>query len=110
MIVWIEILGQPRRQLYRNADAVPYLDLGAARHALVDSFDTLRSSVDGQVANIRINLRNDAGQASRLFAADPPVAYEAVVWQLAQGEPVERFRGVVESLSLAAQAVMELRA
>lgn len=72
-MIWLRILGRPTRNFYADARALPHLPIGEARHELLVSAGTLRSSVDGETPNVTIALRNDSGQCSRLFAS-PPLA------------------------------------
>lgn len=70
-MIFVRVLGQPVRNLYRDARALPHLPIGEARHELLDALGTLHSSGEGESPNLTITLRNDSGQCARLFATPP---------------------------------------
>lgn len=91
----LRILGKPTRQIYRDARDFDALAAGEARHELLLSVGTLRSSVDGETPNITAVLRNDSAQCARLFAR-PPIGATAELRN--QGGIV--FSGTIRSVAL----------
>jgi hypothetical protein len=77
MRVWLRIAGEPARQFYRDARALPWLTVGEARHAWLLSTSVLRSAAAGETPNLTVTLQNRDGQCSRLFAARPPIGASA---------------------------------
>lgn len=71
---WLRIYGNPVRQFYSNADALPFLQAGQARHELLLEAGTVRSNFEGETSNVTVTLRNSVGQCSRLFARPPLTA------------------------------------
>lgn len=79
MIFWVRIAGEPARQFYRDARALPWLAVGEARHAWLLSTSALRSAATGETPNLTVTLQNRDGQCSRLFAARPPIGASAQI-------------------------------
>ncbi len=76
MIVWLDMGG---RQYYQDPDALPLMDTRRARHGLLRDAGTLRSSTDGETANVTVTLANEGARASALLA-DAPVGEQATLW------------------------------
>lgn len=98
-MIWLRIEGSPLRQFYKNASALPILDLSEAHHALLESAGTLRARADGSVANTTVRLRNSSGECARLFALDPPIGARAEL----RDESGVLFVGTVTSITLGEQ-------
>lgn len=98
-MIWLRIAGAPARQFYANADALPHLEAGVARHELLASVGTLRSGIEGETPNITITLRNQDARCARLFAL-PPIGQQADLID----ETGTRFSGVVKHVKLAGGA------
>lgn len=97
MSLWLRIDGAPVRQIITDATALPHTDPKAATHALLLGADVLRSTgIGDENANLSVALANDAGQASRLFALQPPIGRSATLMHGA----AEIFEGVIRSVSL----------
>lgn len=94
-MIWLRIAGSPPRQFYATADALPHLVAGEARHELLRSVGTIRSDVEGESPNVSVELRNESGQCTALFAL-PPIG--AVAELLSEDGPV--FVGVLHDISL----------
>jgi hypothetical protein len=103
-MIWLRIEGAPPRQFYKNADALPLLDLAEAHHALLESAGTLRARVDGTVANVTVRLRDTSDECARLFWLDPPIGARA---ELRDGSGV-LFAGTVSVIRLGEQCEIEI--
>jgi hypothetical protein len=96
MTIWLRIAGEPARQFYRDARALPWLAVTEAKHALLLSTSALRSASTGETPNLTATLQNRDGQCSRLFAARPPIGKAAQIL----GENGTLFSGTVTRIDL----------
>jgi hypothetical protein len=101
----VRILGDPVRQFYAGVDALPWLDATHARHALLTGVGVLRAGTDGETANLDVELRNDAGQMTRLYAV-PPLAAPAEIYD----DDMLVFAGVVASVALESTCTIQVEA
>lgn len=98
-MIWSRIEGAPPRQFYKNAAALPLIDLSEAHHALLESSGTLNANTDGGHANITVRFRNSSGECAKLFGLDPPLGARAEL----RDESGILLSGVVASVSLGEQ-------
>ena len=108
MIRWIVLLTDPPLQLH-DAAARPYLDPGGAALEVLAGIGTLRASTDGEIPGLSVALDNAEAQAMPLLRR-PPLGVEAVEYRRIGDENAERFRGVVTSVTCAAEASIEVSA
>jgi len=104
-VIWVRIAGAPPRQLYKNADALPYLTAGEAREQLLESVGVLHSSTGEETPNMTIQLRNEDGRCAHLFAY-PPIGEQADVYD----ETGLLFTGMVKKVTLAPACTIEVQA
>ncbi len=104
-MIWLRIAGTPPRQFYANADALPHLAAGEARHELLESVGNLRAGVEGETPNMTVTLRNRNGECARLFAL-PPITAAAEI----RDEAGVIFAGVVASIALGTDCRVEIQA
>lgn len=95
MSVWVRVLGEPVRQFYADTGALAHIEPQQAHHALLRGVGTIRADTGGESANVAITLRNDAAQATRLFAS-PPLAAAVEV----HDDAALIFAGIVSSVAL----------
>lgn len=94
--VWVRIAGEPVLQIIANAEALPFVDLQHAVHALLLDVGDLRSG-GAENANLALAIENDAGQASRLLGDCRTLGREATIYRGAEAV----FVGVIADIALA---------
>lgn len=94
-MIWVRVSCDPVRQFYADPRALVFMDARQSRHALLAGVGVLRAGTDGEAANVDVVLRNDAAQATRLFAM-PPVAAQV---QILDDETL-LFAGAIASIAL----------
>lgn len=104
-MIYVRIESEPPRSFYVNPLAIPLLPAQEARHELLITVGTLRSSADGETPNLTVTLRNSSAQCSRLFA-DPPLGAKAQIMD----EDGVRFSGVVRDIEIGDDCRMSIEA
>jgi len=105
-VIYLRIDSVPVRYFYRDVRAVSGLPPMSARHGLLQSVSEVRSAIGGENANVSVSLRNASNESSALFS-DPPLGAVAAVVDTVDGE---LFVGIVQSVALGAEVVVEIEA
>lgn len=105
-MMWLRLGGEAPVNLIRDARALPLLDPGERRHALLLSLGTLRASAGGELGNLTATLDDGAGQCRALFAV-PPLGLPAEV----RTDAGVQFAGVVTAVRMGqGQCTLEVQA
>lgn len=99
MIRWVVVESDPPRQLH-DARSRPYIDVTQRADDILQGIGNRRSAINGEPPNFTVSLSNTGFEASRAFATSPPLGVRAAVLVRQGDATVERYAGVVDSISL----------
>jgi len=105
MTLAVRIDGEPVQWFYTDTKTLATLPAQEERHGILGSVTPLRSSIDGESANVSIELDNSEAQASALFFSDPPIGRAVYIHR----DSAIVFSGVIQRVSLSS-GVMSLDA
>lgn len=104
-MIFLRIDSEPPRNFYVNPLCLPLLPAQEARHELLLTIGSLRSSAEGETPNLTATLRNTSGQCSQLFSA-PPIGDKAEI----HDEDGVLFSGVVRTVDIGEDCRLSIEA